>query len=235
LYQTWPGGQTAVIEYLLLHGANINGQDGSSYTPLMWACATGKLEAVKALSRHGANRTIKTDDGGTLLTQAALYGYLDIVKFLVEHGADVNTNCTKHFHSSRVTYAGLANPNPTPSISVGGGGQTSVLKSVSTEIFSGVVSIYNHNPTPLGSAALGGRIAVMEYLLLKGAKINGRDGISYTPLMWACTGNLEVVKLLLRHGADVAIKTDRGQSARSLAAVRKDSAILALLDGASKR
>jgi uncharacterized protein len=92
------------------------------------------------------------------------------------------------------------------------------------------------NPTPLGSAAQGGQTAVIEYLLRKGAKIDGRDGSSYTPLMWACEyGSLETVKALLRHGADVTIKTDLGKTARSIAAVRKHSPVLALLDGERKK
>ena len=59
------GSQIAVIEYLLQKKAKINGRDGSSYTPLMWACAVGSLETVKTLLHHNAEVALKTDIGKT--------------------------------------------------------------------------------------------------------------------------------------------------------------------------
>ena len=44
------------------------------------------------------------------------------------------------------------------------------------------------------------------------------------------SGNSETVKALLRHGADVSIKTDLGQTARSMAQARNNTRIIALLD-----
>ncbi len=91
------------------------------------------------------------------------------------------------------------------------------------------------NLTPLGAAIEGKNLSVVEYLLQHKAKINGRDGSTYTPLHWACAeGDTAMVKMLLRYGADPKLTTDDGQTARSFAAARNYKDVLALLDTAEK-
>ncbi|MCW3055277.1 MAG: ankyrin repeat protein 65-like [Chthonomonadales bacterium] len=221
------GGHVAVIEYLLSKGAKIDGQDSHAFTPLMWASETGGSEAVRTLLRHHANVNFKTDQGDTALNRAANGGRLDVIKVLLEGKADVNINCTEPGHYSPQTLKRIEPDSPIPPRTVVVNGQTVVV--------NGQLHLEPYCPTPLGSAALVGQTAVIEYLLSKGARIDGRDGISYTPLMWACRGaNAVSVKVLLRHGADVTLKTADGKTARSLAAARNTIAVLALLDGAKK-
>ncbi len=63
--------------------------------------------------------------------------------------------------------------------------------------------------TPLDRAASGGCTAVAEYLIRRGAKVNAVDGRGWTaPHLAARDGHLDVVKLLVEHGADPAAKTD---------------------------
>lgn len=75
-------GGAAVVEYLLQHGAKVNSRDGSSYTPLMWACADGDLKVVQMLLLHGADTTLKTDLGQTTRSFAAARNYTDILTLL---------------------------------------------------------------------------------------------------------------------------------------------------------
>lgn len=52
-----------------------------------------------------------------------------------------------------------------------------------------------------------GNIEVMEYLIKRGSEINRYGDYSETPLFEACKGNqIEAVKLLLKHNADVNLK-----------------------------
>ena len=54
-----------------------------------------------------------------------------------------------------------------------------------------MASAYNH-------------VAIIEYLLKKGAKIEKRDRDNFTPLLLAAAeGNAEAVEVLLQHGADI--------------------------------
>jgi len=221
------GGHTDIIEYLISKGAKIDGADGSSYTPLMWAAETGGPETVKALLRHHANVNIKTAEGYTALNLAALHGRLEIVKLLVEGKADVNTNVIEPGHGSPRTSKKTEPDGSLPP-------RTAVVNGRTVTV-SGQSHAALYYPTPLGSAALGGQTAVTEYLLSKGAKIDGRDRNSYTPLMWASgAASVEGVKVLLRHGADATLQAVDGKTARSLAAARNATAVLALLDGAKK-
>jgi len=65
---------------------------------------------------------------------------------------------------------------------------------------------------PLHTAAIGGQLEIIEYLIAGGAVVDGHDADESTPLMVAChRGQVEAVELLLRHGA-VADQTDRNGS-----------------------
>jgi len=76
--------------------------------------------------------------------------------------------------------------------------------------------------TPLAYAAFANRIEMVEYLLMKGAFIDGPllDDITpvKTPLMMAAMqGNDKIVHYLLVQGANAKIKNEKGATAYSLA------------------
>lgn len=75
-------GRAAVVEYLIQKGAKVNGRDGSTYTPLMWACAGGDLKTVQVLLHHGADAKMKTDQGQTARSFAAARNYAGILASL---------------------------------------------------------------------------------------------------------------------------------------------------------
>lgn len=59
---------------------------------------------------------------------------------------------------------------------------------------------------------------IAEGLVEKGAMVNVRDALGYTPLLLAITGgNVEIAKLLITRGANVAAVTRQGASALALA------------------
>jgi hypothetical protein len=66
--------------------------------------------------------------------------------------------------------------------------------------------------TPLQEAAKMGRQAVVEYLLSKGADVNGKNARGETPLFSAVSGGKAIVELLLKHGADAKTKSDLGDT-----------------------
>jgi ankyrin repeat protein len=67
--------------------------------------------------------------------------------------------------------------------------------------------------TPLIFAASDGSTEYCDLLIEGGAQINGRDQYGATPLHRAAlNGKLEVVKLLLKRGADKSLKTFDGDS-----------------------
>lgn len=86
--------------------------------------------------------------------------------------------------------------------------------------------------TPLAYAAQWEQKATVEKLLALGAKVDGvcvQDGIASTALRSACTaGNLEIVKLLVEHGANVDGVTHQGSKIQPLHAAASMPADAAL-------
>uniref|UniRef100_A0A8R1HS11 ANK_REP_REGION domain-containing protein n=1 Tax=Caenorhabditis japonica TaxID=281687 RepID=A0A8R1HS11_CAEJA len=60
-------GQTAVIDYLISIGANIQDKDKYGITPLLSAVWEGHIDSVKLLLQHGADRSIQAPDGTALI------------------------------------------------------------------------------------------------------------------------------------------------------------------------
>jgi len=74
---------------------------------------------------------------------------------------------------------------------------------------------------------------VVKILLPVGAKINIQPYGEWTPLMSASArGRLAMLKILLAHGAEVNLKTRRGETAFSVA---KNKEVIQLLKGAGAR
>lgn len=72
--------------------------------------------------------------------------------------------------------------------------------------------------TALHAAVSAGQQQIAQWLVEAGADINARQQLDYTPLMGAAANaRLEILDLLLAHGADPSLKTTEGKSAADLA------------------
>ena len=81
-------GHIAAVAVLLDRGADVNGADSSSRTPLLEATFGGHLESVDLLLERGAEVNTKDKDGWTPLMEAASKGRTEIVRLLLARGAD---------------------------------------------------------------------------------------------------------------------------------------------------
>jgi ankyrin repeat protein len=64
------GGHTAVVQWLLEHGADANYRYSGGFSPLLTAAANGRLDIAKLLLAHGADPHASTSDGKTPLSIA---------------------------------------------------------------------------------------------------------------------------------------------------------------------
>lgn len=88
----------------------------------------------------------------------------------------------------------------------------------------------SYGVTPLSLACTNQNVAMVEKLLNSGASPNGVPGATPVLMTAARTGNVDTVKLLLTHGAEVNAKeTERGQTALMWAVAEKHPEVVRLL------
>ncbi len=84
-------GDLGAIERYMANGAAVDGRDPErGATPLQWAAASGRAEAIEWLIRRGADVNAAVESGGTALHAAAFLGYEEAVEVLLRNGAKVN-------------------------------------------------------------------------------------------------------------------------------------------------
>ena|GEM_PF-2401459 len=82
-------GDISLIDFLLLHGVDIESKTSEHLTPLHWAAWNGHYELVTRLIALGANIEAKSDNNRTPLDFAAAYDRTKIVAQLIRLGADI--------------------------------------------------------------------------------------------------------------------------------------------------
>jgi len=84
--------------------------------------------------------------------------------------------------------------------------------------------------TPLHSAASGGQLEVVKFLISQGADINLKQNSGATALHFACFGgHRDVVEWLIDNGADVNSKDNNGLTPLRVAVFRSNKEMIALL------
>ncbi|MDB5336840.1 MAG: serine/threonine-protein phosphatase 6 regulatory ankyrin repeat subunit B-like [Planctomycetaceae bacterium] len=222
-------GHLGAAKLLLDYGVDPNlDQNGWGYdqlsnrTPLSWAVAYGHYDVAELLCRRGARANIAGSPGENgypnILHQAAADLDLRYLKLLLEHGGEVNS---QDIYKSVTPLHLAANLGDLEKCAL------LVKHDAAVNIRSA------HGATPLMFAALSGHQPVNKFLLSQDADldiysacalgkldevkrmlaaepalINKPDGhMRRTPLIWAAgTGQLDVIELLLKLGADVKVR-----------------------------
>jgi ankyrin repeat protein len=78
------------VEALLAAGANPNASNREGFTPLSQAATNGNPAMAAALLKAGADANAFQAEGQTVLMTAARAGNVDVVKALLDHGAEIN-------------------------------------------------------------------------------------------------------------------------------------------------
>jgi ankyrin repeat protein len=196
------------VRLLLARGADAKARTGSGVDALAIATAyRGTAGSVQALLDAGVPASVRARHSPMVL--ASMTGDLDNVKLLLAHGADPSPGL-----SQAVTYG---YPDVTRAL-IAAGASAAVSES------SGINLVH--------WAAMTNHPEVIPVLAQAGASVNATDEFNYTPLMYAATidfGDAEVVKALLKAGADPKIRNDQGRTALEQARFYKHSLIEAAL------
>jgi ankyrin repeat protein len=81
---------SAIIELLLNHKANINVESPDSHTPLIYSCIGGFMDNVNILLEYGSDINLSNNEGITPLMFASINGRKEVVTLLLENEASIN-------------------------------------------------------------------------------------------------------------------------------------------------
>jgi len=199
-------------------GARVGDVDDEKNTALHYAamCSAspeiGNTELVRILIAMGADHTLKNERGRTPLFEAVLFNHLEHAEDLLKNNADISTT---DFH------------NRTPLFAAVNQGYTKMTELLCSN--GANVDIKDKNGhTPLHCAISHGHSEIAVTLLAAGADTN-LTSKGETPLCRATSKcNLQMIDLLLRHGADVTVPSPNYGGGRPihLAAIGPNSAVL---------
>ncbi len=203
------GGHEALIRLMVAHGADVNLRNVEGSAPLYVAVEQNRLKAASALIDVGADVNLPGRAGVTPLAAAAYNGSGPLVELLLKHGADPSLRDVSG--KTPILYAAARGFAPV------------VTRLLDTGI--GVNATYGNQLTLLMWAAghandvpVDDGVHLVAMLLDKGAALDPKDDRGRTALMTAASlGHDEVVDLLLKRGANAALRDNTGKSAADLA------------------
>ena len=217
-------GELKDVQRTVEAGADVNARDGRGETVLMRAVRRADSEIVQCLVEHGADVAAQDRAGRTALE------YLTFPPEPPEHWENEHEAWTHSEESyiaaylarvgatrSRATTRARAGAPPTPEPAVGPAPRSAPPAQPPSEGPHGRRA--SGLDWLLFAAIQRGALADVEGILATDkVNINARDDGGWTPLMRATAlDDLEILRLLLKNGADPTIKAEDGVTALGLA------------------
>ncbi|KAJ3139800.1 hypothetical protein HK100_010977 [Physocladia obscura] len=209
-------GHLNVVKVLLDAGASIDLIDKKEKaTPLMHVCKTGHLEIIKLLVSRGADIFAVDNMGRTPLIHACKNGHVEVVVYLLSEGADADACDTSQNYA--LHYAC-------------GYGWKEIVKILLDYGQTQLNSLNAWKCTPIMIADMKGHLGITQHLLQRpGIAVNflNKDGYSMIHQMFLggtisskhdAEMRLRKLEILLKHGADAALKSIDGDTALHLMA-----------------
>ena len=217
-------GNADALKVLLEAGANADSPNADGQTALMAVARTGNVEAARLLLDHSATVDAKEKWGGqTALMWASARRHPEMMQLLISKGADVNASSINRDYQRHVTAEGRPK-------NLDSGGFTPLLYAARENCMACVevllknrVDIDLPDPdgvSPLLLAIMNSNWDLSRQLILSGADVNQWNVFGEAPLFTAVdlrsridggratidfpnkASGLEIVTLLLEHGAD---------------------------------
>ena len=203
LYYAVAEGHTEIVQCLLSHNASVKEARGGGWTALQIAAAHGYTEVVALLLASKADVNERGHNAWTPLQSAVEWGQKEAVELLLANKADVNARTERDFTSLHMA----ASPGYSPA----GWPKGSYLEIAKLLVANGAdvnaTDRFGHSPLHLVldyARQNLNRTNMVQLLLANKADPNAATASRRTPLEEAVNvGDLEMVKLLLAHGANL--------------------------------
>ena len=227
-------GYLDCAKMLLAAGADVNEYARKKGMALEWAAIKGQYNCMKLLIKSGADVNIRNKYKATALDYALKEGHVKCVKLLIESRADVSDISTVHAveqGSNKCVEALIKNGADVNHKDRIGLERTALMYAAErgndhcVALLTGAgahVNVQDHNGmTALLKAARvsyysrGSYYKCAKHLIRAGADVNIADNNKFTALYEVCNSGrnvLDNVEMLLTTGADVNMKTARGDN-----------------------
>jgi ankyrin repeat protein len=212
------------VKTLIAAGADVNQEDDMmGFTPLALAIWNNNSEIVQLLISNKANINYRSKKRGlTPLMEALNLNHIDLAKLLIDRGADINIK---------------SNDGSTALIFAAGRSKEAVELLLSK---GADINVRNNNNLGVFTNCVMGLFVgyvsydLAELLLEKGADINEENTNEYmageTPIfLVAGEDNEELIKFLIKNGANVNAKSKEGKTPLSIATEAGNANIIELL------
>ncbi len=204
------GGQTAVARMLLAAGADVNRKGEMDWTPLMLAAGNGHLEMVKLLVEKGADVAAINSEGRSAGRLASDKARVGVIKYLREKG--YNPEVVKYARRIEEQYH-MQVRNSDFSQAVKDNNKELVLLFIKAGIDLYASGRSDYVATTAIEEVMKFRNRDMAKLLIEnGYDVNKASERNLPLFMAAEQGDPEMVKLLLKAGANVKAKNEDGET-----------------------
>ncbi len=234
-------GQVDEVKKLLKEGHGVNAGSGG-YSALFNAATKGHNEIVRILLENGADPNLVTNKGFTALHVASRSDYLEIASLLLDKGADPNikntvTGLTPLLYSleaklSEETFELLSRFGISKELIFKHRENPKKLLQIALPIIMSTEGKSNSIRDIIRiSQSLHARSPSIALELIKnGAEVNARSPLGQTPaILAAWLGEIEVLKELIKSGANLELQDVEGTSALVASIVNRDREIINLL------
>lgn len=242
------GGSVEILGMLLELGEQFDVRDDNGMTPLLFTGYRGSADAFRFLVEHGADVNARSDRGSTMVHSAAYGGNLEMLEYLLERGVSADQPPDGYGLTPLAAAAVRCHPDVVRRLAEAGapiapayeGAQQPLLMAVSRDCRAVVELLLDsgldvnrmvddHNP--LCTAAMMGKLEIVQMLVGRGADLDFKDASGRTPVYYAVeSDDPAIVQYLLEQGCRADVPNTEGNTPLMKAAdLGKADAVAALL------
>ncbi|XP_052076824.1 uncharacterized protein LOC127714833 [Mytilus californianus] len=219
-------GYVDVVTFLLDVNVAVDSADDNKSTALHYACINNHADIVRLLVSYGAEVDPIDQWHQSPFYISCSYGYIDIIKLLLFGNKPIKRSIgSKKGISLSSDNPSLCFPFSHHNLQINKCVDLNVMDfegdtALHAACYNGHievgklliemgmnVNVVNYKgQTPLLMACAKGFFNIAKFLIDNNANINQSDNEKFTPLFYASQGNLDTVKLLIKHNCDVNAK-----------------------------